>query len=161
MRKKLDLEFVKEYIRNQSRESKIYIGCDSTRYKRRGEWFADYALVIVIHKDGKHGCKIFGEVTTEKDFAVMRGRKPRPAFRLMNECYKVSEAYLNLYDSFGDREVELHLDINPNVKYASSEVVQQAIGYIKGTCDITPKIKPEAFAASYGADKFVAMQGNI
>lgn len=161
MRKKLDLEIVKDYIRAQSRESKVYIGCDSTRYKKRGEWFADYALVIVVHKDGKHGCKIFGEVTTEKDFAAMRNKKPRPSFRLMNECYKVSEAYIALFDVLQDKEVELHLDINPNAKYASNEVVQQAVGYIRATCDITPKIKPEAFAASYGADKFVAMQGNI
>jgi predicted RNase H-related nuclease YkuK (DUF458 family) len=152
-RKKFDLEEVKQFIRESSLQSKIYIGCDSTRYKRRGEWFADYALVIVVHKDGKHGCKIFGEVTTQKDFAVMRGKKPRPAFRLMNECYKVSETYIALYDVLYDKEVELHLDINPNPKYASNEVVQQAVGYIRGTCDIDPKVKPEAFAASYAADR--------
>lgn len=159
--RKLDLELVKQYITQQSKESKIYIGCDSKRYKKRGEWFADYALVIIVHKDGKHGCKLFGEVSTEKDFSPMKGKKPRPSYRLMNECYKVSEAYLNLYDVLQDREVELHLDINENPKYASSEVVQQAIGYIRGTCDIEPKIKPAAFAASYGADKYVAMQGNV
>ena len=60
MKKKLDLQLVREFIANTSKESKVYIGCDSTRYKKRGEWYADYALVIVVHKDGKHGCKIFG-----------------------------------------------------------------------------------------------------
>ena len=79
----------------------------------------------------------------------------------MNECYKVSETYIALYDVLADREVELHLDINPNPKFASSEVVQQAVGYIRGTCDIDPKIKPEAFCASYAADRFVALQGNV
>lgn len=161
MRKKLDLEKVKEFLATQSKESKVYIGCDSVRYRRKGEWYADYALVIVIHMDGKHGCKIFGEVTTEKDYSVSKGKKPKPSFRLMNECYKVSEAYLALYDVLADREVEIHLDINPNPKFASSEVVQQAVGYIRGTCDIDPKVKPEAFAASYAADRFNLTQAAI
>lgn len=152
--KKLDIQEVRSFIMEQSPESKIYIGCDSVRYKRKGEWFADFALVVVVHVDGKHGCKIFGEITTEKDFTPRRGK---PSYRLMQECYKVSEAYLNLYDVLHNRDVELHLDINPNPRYASNEVVQQAVGYIRGTCDITPKVKPEAFAASYAADRFVAV----
>lgn len=154
MKKKLDLQIVRDYLANSSKESKVYIGCDSVRYKKRGEWFADYATVIVVHIDGKHGCKIFGEVVTEKDYAPMKGKKPKPNYRLMNECYRVSSTYIELYDCIGDREVELHLDINPNPKYASNEVVQQAVGYIRGTCDIDPKIKPEAFCASYAADRF-------
>jgi predicted RNase H-related nuclease YkuK (DUF458 family) len=31
--------------------------------------------------------------------------------------------------------------------------MHQAIGYIKGVCGKTPKLKPEAFAASYAADR--------
>jgi predicted RNase H-related nuclease YkuK (DUF458 family) len=32
--------------------------------------------------------------------------------------------------------------------------VTQAIGYIMGTCNMKPKIKPNAFAASIAADRF-------
>jgi predicted RNase H-related nuclease YkuK (DUF458 family) len=73
--------------------------------------------------------------------------------RLMNEVYKVSELFQRLADVLEDRHVEVHLDINPNQMYGSSCVVQQAIGYIKGTCNVTPMIKPKAFAASYAADR--------
>ena len=52
-----------------------------------------------------------------------------------------------------DRHVEVHLDINPNELFGSSCVVQQAIGYIRGTCNLTPQVKPNAFAASYAADR--------
>jgi len=52
-----------------------------------------------------------------------------------------------------DRPVEVHLDINPNEMHASSCVVQQAIGYIRGTCNVIPMVKPQAFAASYAADR--------
>jgi predicted RNase H-related nuclease YkuK (DUF458 family) len=32
-------------------------------------------------------------------------------------------------------------------------VIQQAVGYIKGMCNIIPMVKPNAFAASYAADR--------
>jgi predicted RNase H-related nuclease YkuK (DUF458 family) len=65
----------------------------------------------------------------------------------------VSELFQKLSDVLADRHVEVHLDINPDEKYGSSCVVQQAIGYIKGTCNIIPMVKPNAFAASYAADR--------
>ena len=52
------------------------------------------------------------------------------------------------------RDVEVHLDINPNEMHGSSCVISQAIGYIKGVCNVIPFVKPDAFAASYAADRF-------
>ena len=103
-----------------------------------------------MHIDGCHGCKIFGEVHRERDYDQ---RKDKPSMRLMNEVYKVSELFQKLKDVLEDREVQVHLDINPDMNYGSSCVVQQAIGYIKGTCNVTPMVKPKAFAASYAADR--------
>ena len=71
----------------------------------------------------------------------------------MTEVYKVSQLYLELKDCIDDRHVEVHLDINPNANHASNVVVHQAIGYIRGTCDVEALIKPDAFAASYAADR--------
>lgn len=147
---KIDIDQVKEFISTQSMESKIYIGGDSVRYPIGKEWFADYTLAIVIHIDGKHGCKLFGEVQTEKDFDQ---KVNRPRMRLMNEVYKISELYLKLCDVFEDREVEVHLDINPNSNYGSNCVINEAIGYIRGTCNVIPMVKPNAFAASSAADR--------
>jgi len=72
----------------------------------------------------------------------------------MTEVYKVSELYLKLGEVLEDRQVEVHLDINPDEMHGSSCVISQAIGYIKGTCNVTPLVKPNAFAASYAADRF-------
>ena len=71
----------------------------------------------------------------------------------MTEVYKVSELYLKLAEVLEGRKVEVHLDINPDDHHASSNVVSQAIGYIKGTCNVVPLVKPDAFAASYAADR--------
>ncbi len=148
--RKFDLNEVKDFIAKQSDTTKIYLGCDSERIRENDEWFADYTLAVVVHIDGQHGCKIFGEVQRERDYDT---RKDRPAMRLMNEVYKISELFQSLQDVLEDRYVEVHLDINPNERYGSSCVVQQAIGYIKGTCNVTPMVKPRAFAASYAADR--------
>ena len=147
---KFDLEKVKQFISDSSHESKIYIGSDSERFKHFGVWHADYCVAVIIHKDGKHGCKVFGEVTRQKDFDAKVGR---PAMRLMNEVYLVHDMYDKLAESIGSRYVELHLDINPSERYGSSCVVNQAIGYIRGSCNITPRVKPQAFAASICADR--------
>ena len=148
--KPLDLEKVKAFINAQSLETKIYLGADSERFMLNGVWYADYTLAVVVHIDGNHGCKIFGEVIRERDYDQ---KKSKPALRLMNEVYKVSELFQKLSDVLEDRYVEVHLDINPNEMYGSSCVIGQAIGYIKGTCNVVPLVKPNAFAASYAADR--------
>jgi predicted RNase H-related nuclease YkuK (DUF458 family) len=150
MRKKLDLDQVKSFINAQSPMTKIYLGCDSERVRVNGTWYADYALAVVVHIDSCHGCKIFGEVVRERDYDQ---RSDRPSMRLMNEVYKVSELFQRLAEVLEDRLVEVHLDINPNEMHGSSCVINQAIGYIKGTCNVIPMVKPKAFAASYAADR--------
>jgi len=146
----IDLNEVAEYISNQSDSSKIYIGGDSYRFTRNGRWHAEYTLVVVVHIDGKHGCKIFGETSQEPDYDSNQGK---PSMRLMNEVYKIADLYLKLKEVIGDREVQIHLDINAKESAGSSCVVQQAVGYIRGVCNVVPMTKPNAFAASCAADR--------
>ena len=151
MQHKFDYDAIKEFIRDSSKETKVYMGADSVRYRKGGVWYAEYTVAIVVHRDGSRGCKIFGEVTHERDYDQ---NKNRPRMRLMNEVMKVAETYLQLAEVLEDHYCEVHLDINPNKKYGSSCVIDEAVGYIKGMCNITPKVKPEAFAASFCADRF-------
>ena len=153
--RKLDLNEVREFIEAQSPETKIYIGCDSERMKIDKVWYADYITAIVVHINGNNGCKLFGEVVRERDYDQ---KQSRPRYRLMNEVYKVSELYLRLADVLVDRNVEVHLDINPNEMTGSSCVINEAIGYIKGTCNVIPLVKPQAFAASYAAERLKSLK---
>jgi uncharacterized protein len=153
--RKINLDEVRNFIESQSPETKIYIGCDSERLKIDGVWYADYITAIVVHIDGKHGCKLFGEVNRERDYDQ---KQNKPRYRLMNEVYKVSELYLKLADVLQDRQVEVHLDINPSELHGSNCVINEAIGYIRGTCNVVPLVKPQAFAASYAADRFKGLK---
>ena len=148
--KQLNINEVRDFIQSQSLETKVYIGGDSRRFRKNGTWHAEYTFAVVVHIDGKHGCKIFGESSVEIDYDQKRNR---PAMRLMNEVYKISDLYLRLHEVLEDREVAVHLDINPNELHGSSCVVTQAIGYIRGTCNVVPMVKPNAWAASYAADR--------
>ena len=156
MQQPIDVEEVRKFISDQSAATRIYLGCDSERVKLHNSWWADYTLAIVVHINGNNGCKIFGEVQRERDYDQRAGR---PALRLMNEVYKVSDLYQKLNDVVINRQVEVHLDINPDERRGSNCVITQAIGYIKGTCNVTPLVKPYAFAASCAADRFKGLAG--
>ena len=149
-----DIKEIVDYIDQTSPETKIYIGCDSevTRDKK-----VRYATVVVVHIDGQHGAKLFASFDREKNFDAKRSK---PFHRLMNEVYKVSELYLKLIEHVGERVIEVHLDLNSDDKFVSNKVAKQALGYVKGVCGVDAKLKPDAFAASFAADRCHAFMGD-
>lgn len=151
VRKELDIVAVKAFINSQTPETKVYLGGDSERFQLNGVWYADYINVVVVHKDGNKGCRVFGGIVRERDYDQY---KDKPRMRLMNEVMKTAQLYMDLYDVLEDRETEIHLDINPDLKHGSSCVINEAVGYIKGMCNIIPLVKPNAWAASYCADRY-------
>lgn len=150
---KLNLDEVREFILNTSYNTKIYIGSDSARFLKHNIWYAEYCTVVVVHYDGNRGCKIFGHMVSERDYDQ---KVDKPRMRLMNEVMKTAQMYLDLESAIGCRLSEIHLDINPNLKYGSSCVISEAVGYIKGMCNVVPFVKPRAFAASVAADRLLA-----
>ena len=146
-----DLKEIVEYVKNTDEKSKVYIGGDSRRFLVNNQWVAYYALAVVIHINGNNGCKIFGYKTKEIDYDKKRDR---PVNRLMNEVYKIADLYLELSPLI-NKEIQIHLDLNPKKEHASNQVLVQAVGYITGVCGVKPVIKPNSFAASTAADKFL------
>lgn len=155
-KKHIDIKEVAEFVNDCDADTKIYIGCDSERLRVDGVWYADYITAVVVHINGKNGCKIFGAVERERDWEQ---RANRPKLRLMNEVYRIADLYLELSKHVA-HDIEVHLDINPNEMYGSSVAVNEAVGYIKGMCNVVPMVKPRAFAASYAADRFKEVVGS-
>ena len=151
IRKAMNVEEVRAFIAAQTPETRVYLGGDSERFQIDGVWYADYINVVVVHKNGKNGCRVFGGIVRERDYDQ---QKDKPRLRLMNEVMKTAQLYIDLEDALGDREVEIHLDINPNEMHGSSCVINEAVGYIRGMCNVVPMVKPNAWAASYCADRY-------
>ena len=134
--------------------TKIYIGTDSVRFKTNGRWFAKYASVCVVHMNGKNGCRVFKHRSIEQDYDL---KKNRPSLRLMNEVIKSCELYAQLAPFIDEFDVEIHCDVNIDPKFGSNCVATQAAGYVLGVTGLHEnqiKLKPNAFAASFGADHY-------
>ena len=147
--KKIDLNEVKFCVENSGPGTRVYLGCDSEIIYSNGNNYIDYTIAIVVHIGGRYGCRVFGEVIREPNY---ERNLSRPRYRLMNEVYKTADMYLQLSQLI-DNDIEVHLDINPNEIYNSSIVLNEAVGYIRGMCNVIPVVKPNAFAASGAADK--------
>lgn len=150
---KIDEQKVFDYLLTCPEGTKIYLGADSERSRdKKGVWSATYYLVCVVHIGGNKGCKIFWEKSVEPDYDK---KQNRPIMRMMTEAHKIAGLYNELRDAIEASKfaVSIHLDINPDERHGSSCAVEQAVGYIKGMCNIDPELKPNAFAASYAADR--------
>jgi predicted RNase H-related nuclease YkuK (DUF458 family) len=116
---------------------------------KEGRWHARYATVAIIHKNGKNGCRIFSNVSIEPDYDL---KKNRPKMRMMNEVSKVCSLYTQLAPFIDEYDIEIHLDINTNPKHGSNCAANEAAGFVLGMTGIEPKLKPDSWAASFGAD---------
>jgi len=148
--KKINKQEVIDLLEQHNEDTKIYFGCDSTRFKFKGQWYAEFTTVLVVHKDGRHGCKIFAQIDREIDHDQ---KAAKPFNRMMNEAYRVSGLFLEFEDIVTGYDVEVHLDINQDDIHGSACAVKAASGYVQGMCNITPILKPCAYAASYAADR--------
>ena len=152
--KQFNLQECRDFIEKSSPRTEIIVGSDSERHKIHGVWHFTVTTAVIVHIDGNKGCRVFGDAETHRDYDA---RKDKPAMRLMAEVEAASKMYLLLEDVIAERSVEIHLDVNTSELHGSSCVLHQAIGYIRGTCGITPKVKPEAFGASHTADRLVSI----
>ncbi len=138
-------EDAKKAIQASSKESAVYVGCDSVRFKKNGIWYARYATVVVVHYDTRHGASIYHSLETLPDFGNLK-------MRLMNEAMFATNAALEVIDVLDGRYLEVHLDLNPNPRHKSNVALSEAIGYVLGNTGIKPQVKPHSWAASHASD---------
>lgn len=143
------IESIVELLITLDSNTKIYLGCDSIRFFKNDRPMARFATVLIVHKNGNNGCKVFSNTSYENDYDL---RKERPKMRMINEARKVCELYLQVAPFIDEYNIEIHLDVNTDPKHGSNCAASEAAGYILGMTGIEPKLKPDGFAASYGAD---------
>ncbi len=136
------IEEVREFIRNSSEESAIYVGCDSRQLRES----TIFVTVIVVHINSNHGAKIFWQVDRVKRINSIRQR-------LLEEVDRAVYTALMIADVVGERPFEVHLDINPNPDHRSSVILKEAVGYVLAQ-GLKPVLKPDAIAATAVADFF-------
>jgi predicted RNase H-related nuclease YkuK (DUF458 family) len=135
------VSYVKEYLTTHPNHE-IYIGCDSQNAKRDTR----YGVVVVLYAKGKGGHVLYAKDTK----ALVRDRFTR----LWGEVELSIEIATFLRSSGIDRTLFIDLDLNPDPKYKSNQVLRSAMGYVEGM-GFKVRIKPYAVMASYVADTLV------
>ena len=143
----IDITSVLREIGGSSRETRVYVGCDSI-LRRAGKGFkATYSTVVVIHKDACRGCQVYGEIVTQSFYGSLKER-------MFNEAMLAADMAMKIKPHMGSRVLEVHMDINTNPEHASNVAIKEAAGYVRGLVGIEPKFKPNAPIASGCADRF-------
>lgn len=133
------------------KSTKIYVGTDSSRFRKDEIWYAKFATVVVVHKNGNKGCRIFRKVIIERVYDL---RSSKPSMRLMREVQLTCEAYNELAPFIDCFDVEIHVDVNLNPKFGSNCVAKEAAGFVLGMTGKDAVFKPGALASSFAADHY-------
>ena len=149
------LENLFEVEFNNGRTVKVAVGTDSQR-KNKGYKFATVIVVTTFEDLGGgvtvgRGAMVIGANYHSNMYKKNKsGDKERKLFEVSKSievAYEISPL-LDLYDI----PLEVHADINPDVKWESSKALSESIGYILGM-GYDFKVKPNAWAATKSADK--------
>jgi predicted RNase H-related nuclease YkuK (DUF458 family) len=138
-RKPIDLiSYIKNYLLANP-ETSLYIGCDSQNTKRS----TTYATVIVLYNRGRGGHVVY----TVESIPRINDRFTR-LWREVEQSIELAEM---LKAEGIQKPVSIDLDLNPDPKYKSNQVLRSALGYVEAM-GYTPRCKPNAMVASYVAD---------
>jgi predicted RNase H-related nuclease YkuK (DUF458 family) len=123
---------------------KVCIGTDS---QVRGA-ITEFATVIVFLREKRGGFMyIHNEKSTQK--MSLKERMIIEVSKSIDIAYKLCD----IFDAY-DVALEVHADINTNPNFESNVALREAMGYILGMGFVF-KAKPDAFASTSCADKFV------
>lgn len=141
--RKLDKGEVERAIRNSCKDTAIYVACDSNRFKRK----TLFGVVVVLLKNGVGEGSVFAEKIWSKTRMDINTR-------LLKEVEYTIKCAQWVQDYIDGRDLEIHLDINPDYRHLSHKVMNQAVGWVKGV-GFDVKVKPESWAAHAAADHLV------
>ncbi len=141
-RQKIDLiDYIGSYLKSNP-TTEILVGCDSQGYKDR----TVYATVIALYRpgNGAHVLYMRESLPPEKVRQV----------RLMNEVWKSIEVAEKIKESGLPGVKYIDIDINPDKRYKSNEVLRAAVGLVEGM-GYKVRYKTLGAMATFAADTLV------
>ena len=139
---KVDLiSYVQDYIKTKD-NVEILIGCDSQNFSDR----TIYAIVVALYDKGKGAHVLYNRWKTQKE--------PTRNIRLLNEVWYAVETAEHMKMAGLPKVKWIDIDINPDPKYKSNEVLRQAVGLVEGM-GYKVRYKTLGPIATYAADHLV------
>ena len=139
---KVDLiGYIKDWIELKP-NVEILIGCDSQNFSDK----TIYAIVVALYDKGKGAHVLYNRWKTQ--------REPTRNVRLLNEVWYAVEVAEHLKNAGLPKVKWIDIDINPDPKYKSNEVLRQAVGMVEGM-GYSVRYKTLGPIATYAADHLV------
>lgn len=121
----------------------IHIGTDSQQDGK----VTQFVTVVVVLLPGKGGRAFYTKETVPRIKSLRE--------RLLQEVSTSVQLGLELSPFLPEgNDLTIHVDANPNVKFKSSEYVQELAGYVVGQ-GFKTLLKPDSWAATHAADHVV------
>jgi predicted RNase H-related nuclease YkuK (DUF458 family) len=140
--KKVDLiDYVKNWLETKP-NAELLIGCDSQNFSDK----TIYAIVVAIYDVGKGAHVLYNRWKTQ--------REPTRSIRLLNEVWYAIEVAEKMKAAGLPKVKWIDIDINPDPKYKSNEVLRQAVGMVEGM-GYKVRYKTLGPIATYAADHLV------
>jgi predicted RNase H-related nuclease YkuK (DUF458 family) len=135
------VDYVKQYL-SDNPGVEILVGCDSQNYTAN----TTDATVVALYKP-KGGAHV---LYNKEVLPLERVRQ----VRLMNEVWKSVEIAELLKNSGLPQVKYIDIDVNPDKRYKSNEVLRSAVGLVEGM-GYTVRYKSMGVMATYAADMLV------
>lgn len=138
-RKEVDLiPYIQDFL-SKNKDTILYIGCDSQNIKNS----TVYAIVVVLYNMGKGGHVLYTRINLP--------RIPDRFTRLWKEVEYSIEIAEYLKEHKIQKPDFIDIDLNPDPKYQSNQLLRAALGYVEGM-GYKARCKPYSMVASHVAD---------
>jgi len=127
----------------------LVVGTDSA-----GSQQPDFVTAIIIYRVGKGARYFWRRTNGNKVYHTLRDR----IYQEVNLSLETAQAMLSQLrrslhlKNFSNCDVQIHIDVGQQGQ--TKEMIREVVGIVRGN-GFNPKIKPESYAASNVADKYV------
>jgi len=143
---------VSNYINNDSHSKyRLIVGTDSNG---NGGIKADFVTAIIVYRIGKGGRYFWRKTNGEKDYNTLRERIYEEVTISLQTAQDIL-AQLQLLLKKGHQlnyDFQIHIDVGQNGP--TREMIKEVVGMVRGN-GFKARIKPDSYAASSIADKYV------
>jgi len=143
---------VSDYINNDSNSKyRLIVGTDSNG---NGGKKADFVTAIIVYRIGRGGRYFWKKTIGDRDYNTLRER----IYEEVNLSLETAQdilAQLQILLKSGNKlnyDFQIHIDVGQNGP--TREMIKEVVGMVRGN-GFKAKIKPESYAASSIADKYV------
>lgn len=135
------IPYCQDYIKLHP-NTQILIGCDSQNHKKE----TVYAVVVGLYNPGKGAHVLFDRFTTT--------REKDNTSRLLNEVWQSVQVAESFKNELGIVATWIDIDLNPDPKYKSNQVLASAVGIVTGM-GYKVRHKGNSPIMTYAADQLV------